>query len=115
MDFSVVYLAQRLVYRIAGFFKHWYVGGSHVIGRRFMATLASADRSFAVAITVRHFFEPLYKDYTVIGRILGVVFRTGRILIGGMVYLVIVIIYAAIYLVWLAIPAAILFNAVRYL
>ncbi len=80
-----------------------------------MATLTRADQSFAVAITLRHFFEPLYKDYSVIGRILGIVFRSVRVAIGGVCYLVIALVFAAVYLIWIAIPAVILFYAAKHL
>ena len=116
MDFSIVYLARRFIYRFLDFFHHWYVDGSYVIGRHFMATLTAADQSFAVAITMRHFFEPLYKDYSIIGRILGIVFRIGArrdwwcVLSDtrGRVF-------ALVYLVWLAIPAIIIFYAAKNL
>jgi hypothetical protein len=115
MDFSVVYLAQRFFYRFLDFFHHWYVDGSRVIGRRFMATMTAADQSFAVAITLRHFFEPLYKDYTIIGRIMGIFFRSVRVVIGGALYLVLAIAFAIVYVIWLAIPAIILFYAAKHL
>lgn len=115
MDFSIVYLAWRFVYRFLDFFHHWYVDGSRAIGRRFMATLTTADQSFAVAITLRHFFEPLYKDYSPVGRIVGIVFRSIRVLIGAACYLIIALAFAAAYLVWLAVPAATLFYAARHL
>lgn len=83
-----------------------------------MSTLTAADQSFAVAITLRHFFEPLYKDYSAIGRILGIFFRTVRVVIGGICYLVLALAFAAVYLVWLAIPAfiisLILFHAAKH-
>ena len=115
MDFSVAYLARRLVYRFTDFFHHWYVDGSRVIARRFMATLTAADQSLAVAITLRHFFEPLYKDYSIIGRILGIVFRSARVAIGGVLYIILALGFAVAYLVWLAIPAVILFYAAKNL
>jgi hypothetical protein len=119
MDFSVVYLARRFFYRLLDFFHHWYVDGSRVFGRHFMATLTAADQRFAVAITLRHFFEPLYKDYSVIGRILGIVFRSVRVLIGGVFYLALTLAFAFVYLVWLAIPAVIIsliiFHAAKHL
>ena len=86
-----------------------------MIGRRFMGAITAADQSFAVAITLRHFFEPLYKDYSVIGRILGIVFRAARVAIGGIFYILIALLFAIIYLVWLAIPAVILFYAAKHL
>jgi hypothetical protein len=115
MDFSIVYLAWRLLYRFLDFFHHWYIDGSHAIGRRFMATLTAADRSFAVAITLRHFFEPLYKDYSIIGRIMGIIFRAIRVVIGAVYYLILALAFAAVYFVWLAIPATIIFYAAKHL
>ncbi len=115
MDFSVIYLTQRFFHHLLGFFHHWYVDGSRTIGRRFMAALTAADRSFAVAITLKHFFEPLYKDYSIIGRILGIVFRSVRVMIGGLFYLILAFAFAFVYLVWLAIPAVIIFYAAKNL
>jgi hypothetical protein len=113
MDFAIVYLLQRFCYRFFDFFRHWYGDGSRAIGAAFMGALTNADRSFAVLITVRHFFEPLYKDYTVVGRIVGVVFRSFRILIGVFVYLFIAVLFAIVYLVWISIPAVILYYAAK--
>ncbi len=115
MDFAPVYLLQRAWYRFADFFHHWYVDGSRAIGHRFLTALERADRSLAIRVTVTHFFEPLYKDYTVVGRILGVIFRTIRIMIGAAVYAVIVALFLLFYLAWLAVPALIIFNAARTL
>lgn len=115
MDFAFVYLIQQFFYRFFDFFHHWYVDGSRTIGHRFISALESADRSFAVKITLLHFFEPLYKDYSVIGRILGFFFRTGRIIVGTIAYLVIALFFAVAYIIWLAIPAATLFYVARNL
>lgn len=114
MDFSIVYLAWRFLYRFLDFFRHWYIDGTRAFGRRFMATLTAADQSFAVAITLRHFFEPLYKDYSIIGRILGIVFRSARVVIGGVCYLFLALAFAIAYLAWLAIPFIIFFYAAKY-
>jgi hypothetical protein len=115
MDFSIVYLGWRVIYCFLDFFHHWYVDGSRVFGRRFMTTLTAADRSFAVAITLRHFFEPLYKDYSIIGRILGIVFRSARVVIGGVCYFFLALAFAIAYVIWLAIPAVIIFYAAKNL
>ncbi len=111
MDFAPIYLIQRFFYRIADFFHHWYVDGSRAIGNQFMVTLQATDQAFAIKITLRYFFQPLYKDYSVIGRILGIIFRTGRIIIGGVVYLLIVVAFAIVYIAWLALPVAIVWVA----
>jgi hypothetical protein len=113
MDFALVYLLQRFFYRFFDFFHHWYIDGSRVFAHAFISALEAADRTFAVSITLKYFFQPLYRDYTAIGRILGIVFRTGRIIIGAAVYLAIALLFAAAYLVWLAVPATVIFYAAR--
>jgi hypothetical protein len=113
MDFSIVYLSRRLLYRFLDFFHHWYVDGSRAFARRFMTTIRSADDSFAVAITLKHFFEPLYKDYSIVGRIMGIFFRTLRVIFGGIFYLILAAFFAIAYVAWVAIPAVILYYAAR--
>jgi hypothetical protein len=108
MDFAPIYLIQRFFYRLFDFFHHWYVDGSRAFGRTFITTLAEIDRVLALKITIRYFFQPLYKDYTVIGRILGIIFRTGRILIGIVIYPIITAIFLTAYLAWILIPAVVL-------
>lgn len=112
MDFAPIYLLQRFFYRIGEFFHNWYIDGSRAIAGTFMRTLTTTDQSFAIKVTLRHFFEPLYKDYSIIGRIMGVVFRTGRVLLGVVVYLLLTLVFAAVYIIWLAIPAAILWYII---
>jgi hypothetical protein len=114
-DFALIYLAHRFFYRIFEFFRHWYVDGSRVIAHRFLSTLEEIDETLAIAITLRYLFQPLYKDYSIIGRILGLIFRTGRILIGSAIYLVIALLFLAFYLVWIAIPAVIILLVVKNL
>jgi len=111
-DFAIGYLFHRFFYRIFDFFRHWYVAGSRMIAHAFILTLEDTDRSFAVKITLQHFFEPLYKDYSVIGRILGIIFRFVRVAVGGAVYVVVALCFVGIYLVWIAIPPTLLFFSV---
>ena len=111
MNFALFYLIRRAIYRILDFFHHWYVDGSRVLVHKFVSVLEGADKSIAIRLTVRYFFQPLYKDYTVVGRILGVIFRSGRILIGGVFYLFLGLVFAAVYLVWVLIPPAVIFLA----
>ena len=111
-DFALGYLLHRFFYRIFYFFRDWYVGGSRMIAHSFISTLEDMDRSLAVKITLAHFFEPLYKDYSIIGRVLGVVFRFFRVVIGGVVYAIAAVCFICAYLVWVAVPPALIFFAV---
>ena len=113
MDFAFVYIIQQFFYRFLDFFYHWYVDGSRFIAHKFISALAEMDKTFAVGITLRHFFEPLYKDYSIVGRILGIVFRSGRVLMGGVIYLIFAIVCFFLYLTWVAVPAILIIYAIR--
>ncbi len=109
----LIYLGQRLWVLVSNFFYHWYVHGSRNIGHYFISFLERVDQSLAIRITLRHFFEPLYKDYTVIGRILGVFFRSGRILIGTVVYVFLGVLALGIFLAWLILPVLLIFQTIK--
>jgi len=99
------YIVVRFMGRLFGFLDHWYRGGTQFFWRQFGDTITSFEGIFAVVLTVRHLFEPLYQDRTVIGYILGFIFRTLRAFIGLVVYLFTTVVIFAFYLLWLALPA----------
>ena len=109
MNFALVYAAHRFVFRVVSFFHHWYVDGSRFFIHRFVSALAHFDETFAVRLTLAHFFEPLYKDYSIPGRAFGIVFRTGRVIIGALLYIAISAFFFVLYVAWLSVPLAILF------
>lgn len=104
MNFALFYLIHRFFYRLGDFFHHWYVDGSRQFIHRFVSFLERLDRTLAIRITFRYLFQPLYKDYTAIGRILGFIFRSVRILIGAAVYAFFAALFLAIYAAWLLLP-----------
>ena len=107
------YLAQRFVFRATDFFHHWYVDGSRTAIHALTQTLEQADRRFAVAITVRNFLSPLYGDYSIVGRFLGLVFRSGRIVIGTLCYAFLVFVFLVGFIAWLTVPLALPFAAMQ--
>ena len=111
MNFAVVYIINRFFYRLIDFFHNWYVHGSKFLIHRFVSVLEEIDRTVAIKVTLRYFFQPLYKDYTIVGRILGIVFRSGRLLVGGLIYLVLILFFVVIYAVWIILPPAVLIYA----
>lgn len=112
MNFALVYVFYRLLYRVWDFFHHWYFDSSRKFAHYFLSLLEQIDQVLAIRVTLKYFFQPLYKDYSILGRLLGVIFRSGRILIGLVIYIFIMLIYLAVYLAWLAIPPAIIIYAV---
>lgn len=111
MNLAPVYIIRRFFYCAFSFFHHWYFHGSKNLAHYFLSIFENIDKTFAVKITLRYFFQPLYKDYSVVGRILGVFFRSARILIGLGVYIFLGAVFLAIYLVWiLFLPALIAYT-----
>ncbi|MFA5386613.1 MAG: hypothetical protein WC297_03045 [Candidatus Paceibacterota bacterium] len=104
------YVLNRFFYQITDFFNHWYVDSFYVFSQALFSFLEGLDRFFAFKITIKHFFNPLYQDRTVIGYTLGFVFRLVRVLIGFVFYVFLIVLFLIIYLAWLAIPLFIIYQ-----
>lgn len=104
MDFAPAYILKRGLFRIREFLHHYYIDGTRFLFYKFINFVESIDQSVAFGITLKNFFIPLYRDYTFMGRILGIIFRTGRLLVGGVIYLLLGIIFLLIVLGWLLVP-----------
>jgi hypothetical protein len=106
----IVYLLNHLMRRIKEFFRHWYINSFFAYGQFVFSFLERLDRFFAFKITWRHLFQPLYQDRTILGFILGFIFRLQRLLVAGLVYLVFIAVAAGFYLAWLASPIFLIYK-----
>lgn len=104
MNLWITYLIKRFFYRIADFFRRWYVHGSHGYYDFVINVLRGMDYTLAWRITAKNILEPLYGDYSVIGHIIGFIVRIIRLCIATAIYAVVFAIAIAVYAVWLAIP-----------
>lgn len=102
--YAGVYLIERFFFRIVEFLRRWYAASCIAIAHATIRRIASFDRTLALKITLLHFFTPLYGDESFIGRILGVIFRSVRIIIALVLYIVILILAVIAYLFWALIP-----------
>ena len=109
-----LYFFNRFTFRLKEFLRHWYINSFFVYSQLVFSQLEKLDRFFAFKITWRYFFQPLYQDRTILGRILGFIFRLQRLLVGGLVYLVIILMAAGFYLIWLAFPVYIIYRILIY-
>lgn len=107
---AVAYLIQRFFYRIWQFLSHWYVGGYFAIGGKFLNILEYLDQTIALRITLKYFWQPLYRDYSFIGYMIGIPARAARTLAGFVAYGVVLAVGIATYLAWAAIPLYFLFS-----
>jgi len=106
----IPYLFTRFIYRILEFFKHWYFNSFKIYSHFFISFLERLDRTFAFKITLRNIFQPLYSDRSFIGYVLGFIFRALRIIIGGIIYLIIILLALLIYISWLLVPPYIIYK-----
>ena len=115
MSISVIYLVQKFFYRIFKFVYNWYVGGFWAVGHGAITIFEGIDQYFAFKITLKHLFQPLYQDRTILGYILGFIFRTFRVLMGMVVYAALFLIVAGIYILWAGIPIYIVLTGFEVL
>lgn len=104
LDISLLYIITHLGRRISDFFRHWYIDGFFRSVDWSLSILERLDKSFAVRITAKNWFQPLFQDYTVIGHIWGFIFRTIRIFAGLAVYLVFILFAATLFAAWAGLP-----------
>ena len=106
----ITYLLNRFIFRIKEFIRHWYIKSFFIYSQFIISILEKLDRYFALKITWRHIFEPLYQDRTILGYFLGFIFRFWRLAIGGLFYSLIIIAAIGLYFIWLLIPFFIIYK-----
>ena len=107
---ALTYLIQRFFYRIVEFLRHWYVKSFKIYSNFILDELQKMDRTLAWRVNVRYLFQPLYKDYSIGGYVLGFILRVSRLLGISIIYLAVFLIAIAVYVVWLMIPIAIILR-----
>lgn len=110
MDIFLIYLFDRFIYRISHFMRHWYVDSFMHYSRFVIARLEDMDQTIALKVTWRNLFQPMYQERNIIGYTLGFIFRSIRLVIGGMLYGVVIVAAAAAFLLWAGIPVYILLK-----
>lgn len=109
-EISPIYLLRHAVYRIVEFFRHWYIHGFLRAGDWTIGFLERLDKWFALRITLKNIFKPLYQDYSFIGYIWGFIFRSARLFAGGIIYIVIILAAIGLYAIWAALPIFIIYK-----
>ena len=67
-------------------------------------SINTLEARFAVRDTIRNISKPIFQDYTLQGRFIGVLLRLARIGGGIFFYSLTVVVYVLSYLVWLFFP-----------
>lgn len=107
---AFAYLISQLRERILIFLERWYREASIHYWNWVIEEFRQLDRTFALKINLRLLFQPLYGDYTLVGRILGPFFRFFRILFGLGIYLVFFSLALIFWFIWLGTIPYLLFQ-----
>lgn len=110
MNSAPLYLIRHFFFHVFEFVRHWYVNSFIAIMRWLINSLESWDQTLALRVTLKHFFEPLYGDYTMVGRAIGPIFRVGRIAIALLIYPTLCIAAVFAYVFWAVIPIFVVVN-----
>ena len=82
----------------------WYLKSPLWAYSLYLRTLRELEISIGVRDMIRNLRRPLFQDYTLQGRIIGLIIRLFRILLGMLLYAGIAVLYLAGYALWLALP-----------
>jgi len=92
------------------FFKHWYIDASKTWLKTAMTLFSELEQALALVVTLKHLFEPLYQDYTLMGQAIGPFFRMGRVILTLGIYIILAAIFLASYIVWIFLPVFLIFQ-----
>ena len=98
-SYLLISLFSGLAEWIIRFLFFWFVEGPKAYWKRAIDFLLAFEDVWAVGITAKNLFTPLYQDYSIMGRAIGPLFRLGRILIGLAVLAGVLALETAIFLV----------------
>ena len=112
---SLTYLIRIAFVRFFGFFVHWYRDGLHAWLYAYRQASSSLEEMVASRLMIHLLFRPLYGDYSIVGRIIGPIFRFGRLVIGVIGHILLVAFFGLIIVVWLLIPPLLITYAFGFL
>lgn len=99
-----VSLPERFVREIIKFFYFWYAQSSKDFWNKEINFLKGVERDIGVIINLRLITQPIFGDYTYMGRFLGPIFRLGRVIIGLIIMAVSIAAVVIVYLLWIILP-----------
>lgn len=107
-----IYLAKTFVFRIGMFFRHWYIDGFLAIYGAWLLFLRMCERQLAIRINIRFLFQPLYQERNIVGYVLGFLYRSVKVLLGGILYVVTGIIACGVFIVWAVFPLVLIYRGI---
>ena len=97
-------LPVKLIKGITNFFSFWYIQSSKAFWNKEILFIKGIERDMGVLINLKLMFQPIFGDYSYMGRIIGPIFRMSRVLIGFIIMAASIVSVVAIYLIWIILP-----------
>ena len=97
-------LPMKIVRGSYDFLVFWYVRGSKEFWRKEISFIKGIERDIGVLINLKLITQPIFGDYTRMGRIIGPIFRLGRVLIGLTIIFFSVLAVVALFVIWFLLP-----------
>ena len=114
-DFGLLY---RFLKGLRNFLYFWYIKSSGDFWRSEISFIKGIERDIGIIINLKLITQPIFGDYTYIGRIIGPIFRLGRVIFGVIMVSFSLCLVAALYFFWILLPpvaAIMIFKNLNYL
>lgn len=99
-----VSLPVKFIKEIINFFSFWYLTSSKNFWQKEVSFIKGIENDIGLLINLRLMFQPIFGDYSYMGRVIGPIFRTGRILFGFIFILLSLVFMVIMYLIWIILP-----------
>jgi len=100
----IVNLPIRFVKGIKHFFYFWYIKSSEGFWKEEILFIKQIERDIGIIINIKLIFKPIYGDYSYMGRVVGPIFRFGRVIVGIAIITVSAVFITCAYLIWIILP-----------
>lgn len=94
----------RFVRGIYDFLYFWYIKSSKDFWRIEVEFMKGVEREIGLIVNLKLITQPIFGDYSSIGRIIGPIFRFGRVMLGFFIVFLSIVAFMIAYLVWLLLP-----------
>lgn len=86
------------------FLYFWYIKSSRDFWRSEIAFLKRVENDIGLLVNLKLITQPIYGDYSYMGKVIGPIFRLGRVLFGSAAVLFSFLAIVVCYILWLALP-----------
>ena len=115
MNVSPIQVLTSSIFDELSFIRWWYTEVTIWLIRLFKRVAIICDDTFSISILLRTFFIPWHRDYSITGRIFGIIIRLLYLPVALIITATILMVIVAFMLIWVTLPAIFIFNFINSL